>query len=183
MINVLVPIAQGVEEMEAVIIIDVFRRAGWNVVIAGLDENIVIASRGVRIVPDCAWNTIASDDFDIIVLPGGANGTEALRKDRRVVEAVQSFHRSGKLIGAICAAPLVLHEAGILSNRKITSHPSAAIKLTGTKWMNTAVMTDGNIVTGQGAGTTFEFALTLVRLAGDGAAAEEIARAINLSTG
>jgi len=181
MISVLIPIAQGVEEMEAVIIVDIFRRAGWKVLIAGLDENVVIASRGVRLLPDCAWDAVVSSDFDAIVLPGGTNGTEALRKDKRVLEAVKSFHQSGRLIGAICAAPLVLHEAGILSHRKITSHPSAAAKLTGTEWLDTAVVTDGNIVTGQGAGTSFKFALAMVRLAGDGAAAEQIARAINLA--
>lgn len=179
--NALVPIAQGVEEMEAVIIIDVFRRAGWKVVAAGLDEDIVTASRGVRIATDCAWDNISPADFDILALPGGAKGTEALCSDRRILDAVASFHEEGKLVGAICAAPLVLHRAGILSGRTITSHPSVASRLSGAVWLDAPVITDGNIVTGKGAGTTFEFALTILRLAGAGQAATEIATAVCLA--
>lgn len=179
--SAIVPIAPGVEEMEAVIIIDVFRRAGWKVAAAGLDANIVTASRGVRLVPDCAWETIVAGDYDVLAIPGGAPGTEALRKDPRVLETVRTFHRAGKLIGAICAAPLVLHEAGILSRRRVTSHPSVASRLRDIEWEDSAVVTDGNIVTSKGAGTSFEFALTIVRLSGDGAASREIARSICLA--
>lgn len=180
--SAIVPIAHGTEEMEAVITIDVFRRAGWKVVVTGLDQNIVTGSRGVRLVPDCAWDAIRADDFDILAIPGGMQGTEALGKDGRVLDAIRAFHKSGKIVGAICAAPLLLHQAGILHGRKVTSHPSVAARLAGARLENASVVTDGNIVTGQGAGASFEFALAIVRLAGDDQAARDIARAICLST-
>ena len=179
--RVIVPIVSGVEEMEAVIMIDIFRRAGWEVVAASMDDHIVSASRGVRLVPDAAWSAITPCEFDILAFPGGLKGVEALCSTVPILETARSFHRNGKLIGAICAAPLILHRIGILYDRRFTSHPSVRSQLPVSGWTDSAVVADGNIVTGKGAGAAFAFALALVRRAGDLVAAEEIARSICLA--
>jgi len=160
--------------------IDIFRRAGWHVMVAGLDEQIVTASRGVRIVTDCSWNNLQSTDFEILALAGGAGGTTVLRKDPRIIRTVKDFNHSKRLIAAICAAPVVLHDAGILAGRNVTSHPSVAQEMTASQWIDRAVVVDENIVTAQGAGTAFEFALTVVEIADSRLLADNIARAICL---
>jgi protein deglycase len=166
--RVIVPIVSGVEEMEAVIMIDIFRRAGWEVVAASMDDHIVSASRGVRLVPDAAWSAITPCEFDILAFPGGLKGVEALCSTVPILETARSFHRNGKLIG-------------ILYDRRFTSHPSVRSQLPVSGWTDSAVVADGNIVTGKGAGAAFAFALALVRRAGDLVAAEEIARSICLA--
>ncbi|MEI6971694.1 MAG: DJ-1 family glyoxalase III [bacterium] len=173
-----VPIACGVEEMEAVITIDVLRRAGLTVDVAGLNTDIVKCSRGVNLKPDCALGDVRPGDYDILAIPGGMQGTDELGRDGRILDAIREFNNAGKLIGAICAAPLLLHRAGILQGRRITCHPSVAARLTGTRQVNAPVVADGNIITGQGAGTSFEFALEIVRLAAGEQTARDIARAI-----
>jgi 4-methyl-5(b-hydroxyethyl)-thiazole monophosphate biosynthesis len=162
--NVLVPLAEGVEEMEAVISIDVLRRAGWTVVAAGLEEDTVTASRGVRLVPDQSLDAVSPAGFDVLVIPGGAGGVTRLSTDRRVLELVRSFARDGKWIAAVCAGPLVLQAAGILTDQRVTCHPAAAPTLVAGRRCDERVVVDGRLVTSQGAGSTFEFALTLVAL-------------------
>ena len=174
----LVPLADGVEEMEAVITIDILRRAGWKVVAAGLATGVVTAARGVRITPDCPLADAGADDFDALVLPGGAKGVENLRKDRRIVESVRQYSSADKLVCAVCAAPLVLHQAGILAGRRVTSHPSVALELNQSEWIDAPVVVDGNIVTSQGAGTTLAFALEIIRRMGDTKSATDISKAI-----
>lgn len=167
----LVPIAEGCEEMEAVIIIDTLRRAGWTVIAAGLAEGPVTCSRGVRIVPDARWSDVDVSACDLIVLPGGGPGTAVLCRDPRVLEAIRVFDAQRKTIAAICAAPLVLQEAGILDGRTATCHPSVADALTTARHVDRAVVTDGNLVTSQGPGTAFAFALALIaRVDGDDSA-------------
>lgn len=192
MIKALVPIADGVEEMEAVIIIDTLRRARWEVVSAlvtsldassadaepetnGKGEKAVRASRGVRLLPDAEWRNIEPDSFDVLVLPGGGGGTEVLSSDKSVIEAVQSFVRSGKIVGAICAAPLVLQKAGVLDGRKATCHPAVREELTSADLQDERVVVDGRIVTSQGPGTAFDFALEIIRLIEGADAADAVA--------
>ncbi len=163
MIQVLVPIADGVEEMEAVIAIDVMRRAQWDVCVAGLKEGAVTASRRVRLVPDIAWDAIDPASFDVIVIPGGAGGVDILRRDDRVLSAVRNQAGAGKYVAAICAGPLVLQAAGILDGRRVTSHPSVAAQITACERVDDPVVVDGRVITSQGPGTSFDFALTLVR--------------------
>jgi len=178
--SVLVPLADGVEEMEAVITIDVLRRAQWNVTTAGLKDGLVTASRGVRFVPDQVWSAIDSHAFDILMIPGGAAGAEHLAQDERVLETIRWFDRSGKRIGAVCAGPLVLQAAGILKGRQATCHPGVADKLTATVRRNDRVVVDRNLVTSQGPGTCFEFALALVRLVDGPEKAAALAQAMVL---
>lgn len=180
MTRALVPLAEGCEEMEAVIVIDVLRRAGWEVCAAGLRPGPVTASRGVRLMADCLWDEIDPMLFDLIVLPGGNQGTEQLRRDVRVLGALRAFHEAGKIVAAVCAAPLVLQEAGLLAGRKATCHPGAAPRLTVTKRLDERVVIDGRVVTSQGPGTSMAFALALVSIVDGEAHAEEIGRGLVL---
>jgi 4-methyl-5(b-hydroxyethyl)-thiazole monophosphate biosynthesis len=151
--------------MEGVIIVDVCRRAGWTVDTVGLAPGLVKASRGVRVQPDLVWGDIDPLSYDLLILPGGAAGTEALIADPRVLAAIRAFDQAGKWLGAICAAALALQAAGILTlHRKITCHPAVENKLTTVRRETDNTVVDGRLITSQGPGTAFDFALTLVRL-------------------
>lgn len=158
----LVPIAEGVEEMEAVIVVDVLRRAKWQVVMAAVSPQPIRASRGVRLLADCDWPDVNPAEFDVLILPGGAGGTAILAATPSVLDAVRAFHAAGKLIAAICAAPLVLQAAGILAGKRVTCHPGVAADLSATPRLRDRVVEDGNLITSQGPGTSFEFALAIL---------------------
>ncbi len=160
--SALIPLADGVEEMEAVILIDVLRRAEWKVVSAGLREGAVKASREVRLLPDARWNEVNPEEFDWLILPGGLKGAQKLIADDRVIQALQRHARAGKKIGAVCAAPTVLHAAGLVEGRTITSHPSVKERLGSAKRLDDRVVIDDNLITSQGPGTTFDLALAIV---------------------
>jgi len=165
--KVAVILADGFEEIEAMAIVDVLRRAGIETVMAGLHGGPLIGSRKVRVIPDAVIDTIRSDDFDMLVLPGGQPGTDNMNADDRVKDLVKDFSRKGKLIGAICAAPMVLADAGVLQGKHATSYPSCRDKLYGALYEEKTVVTDGNILTSRGPGTALHFGLALVeRLAG-----------------
>lgn len=178
--SVLIPLADGVEEMEAVILIDVLRRAGMDVTSAGLTGAAVTASRGVRLVPDKAWADIRPGSFDVLAIPGGAEGVNRLKADTRILNTVRVFHGAGKWIAAVCAGPLVLQEAGILTGRRATCHPGVAAQLTATARLDDRVVVDGHVITSQGPGTSFEFALALVRYVLDPEKARSLAKAMIL---
>jgi 4-methyl-5(b-hydroxyethyl)-thiazole monophosphate biosynthesis len=168
-INVLIPLAQGSEELEAVTLIDLFRRAGIRVTVAGENE-IITCSRGVKIIPDVLLDTIDTDlEFDAIILPGGAQGTDNLMKHSILGKMLEHQKAKGKMIAAICAAPTVLAYFKILDKgQKITSHPSVRDMLTKYSWVNDKVVVDGIFVTSKGAGTAIEFALYIIgELCGD----------------
>ena len=123
MAKVLVPLADGCEELEAVTIIDLLRRAGIEVVTAGLKPGIVQASRGVQLVPDLTLDVALQDDYDMVVLPGGMPGASHLKADVRIIELLKKMAAAQKFTAAICAAPMVLAEAGILDGKQATSYP------------------------------------------------------------
>jgi len=177
MTKALVPLAEGAEEMECVIVIDTLRRANWEVTLASIADtpSPVLCSRGVRIIPDTTWQTVKRDAFDMLILPGGNDGARHLAEDPRILETVQRFASTGKIVAAICAAPLVLQSAGILEGRHATCHPLVAEKLTAPTRLDDPVVCDGNIVTSQGPGTAFVFALTLIRLVDGTTAAATVA--------
>lgn len=162
--RVLIPLADGVEEMEAVIMIDVFRRAGWRVDVVGLKPGVVEASRGVKLMPDMQWEQVDPHGYEVIALPGGNLGTEHLMDDERVLEAIRAQHRANKLVAAVCAGPLVLQRAGILDGQRVTCHPLAAPEMKAAKHVDEAVVVSDHIVTSQGPGTTFAFALSIIAL-------------------
>ena len=165
--KVLVPLAQGCEELEAVSIIDILRRAGVEVVVAGLDAAPVRASRGVVIVPDVDLNVAMKNDYDMIVLPGGQPGTDNLKADARILNIVQGMVTQNKYVAAICAAPSVLAAAGVLDGKRATSFPGALDAFPQVQQQPQAVVEDGKIITSRGPGTAMDFALVLVeRLCG-----------------
>jgi 4-methyl-5(b-hydroxyethyl)-thiazole monophosphate biosynthesis len=162
--KVLVPLADGVEEMEAVIMIDVFRRAGWQVDVAGIKPGVVTASRGVKLLPDLPWEEVDPHAYEVIALPGGNLGTLHLMDDERVLQAIRDQHEAGKLLAAICAGPLVLQRAGVLDHQTLTCHPLAAHELKSGTRMDHRVVVSDHIVTSQGPGTTFAFALSIISM-------------------
>ncbi len=171
--KILVPLSEGFEEMEAVILIDILRRGGVDAVTAATGESLfVCGGHGIEIAADALWDDIAKEDFDGIAIPGGMGGTRRNQADDRVLAKVAELHRAGRLVAAICAGPLVLKSAGILdADAKVTCYPGLDDELEDTKRQNGFVVTDGNVVTSQGPGTSFAFALALLRrLRGDAVA-------------
>ncbi|OAJ69397.1 4-methyl-5(B-hydroxyethyl)-thiazole monophosphate biosynthesis protein [Methylobacillus sp. MM3] len=165
MTKVLIPLAQGCEELEAVTVIDILRRAGIQVITAGLETGPVRASRGTVLLPDATLDDALENEFDMIVLPGGMPGSEHLKNDKRVIASLQKAAAEGKYIAAICAAPMALHAANLLQGKKATSFPGVLDAMPGSHtYMNDRVVVDGRIVTSKGPGTAMDFALTLVEL-------------------
>ncbi len=167
--RVLVPLAPGFEEIEAVTIIDVLRRADLDVVVARLDgeATAVPGAHGIAVETDTALASLQAADLRAIVLPGGLPGATNLREDERVLGLVRELHASGRLVAAICAAPIVLGAAGVLEGVRATSYPGFEDGLTGATLSEKRVEIDGAVITSRGPGTALEFALTLVgRLVG-----------------
>lgn len=162
--TVLVPLAQGCEELEAVTIIDLLRRAEVKVVTAGLEAGPVTASRGVVLLPDVTLDAVLEQDFDMIVLPGGLAGAQRLEQDPRIIRLLQQMADKGKYTAAICAAPKVLATAGLLQGRAATAYPGILDKLSDLKLSSAAVVEDGTVITSRGPGTAMDFALTLITL-------------------
>jgi len=164
--HVLIPLAQGCEELEAITIADLFVRAGIKVTTAGLDDLPVVASRGITIIPDTQIDKVRDELFDMIILPGGLPGADHLRDNKIVQDLLQRHAATDKYVAAICAAPKALAQAGLLENKTATSYPGVldALNLKNTQIKNTAVEVDGKIITSRGPGTAMDFALKLVEL-------------------
>lgn len=176
MASVLVPLAQGCEELEAVTIIDLLVRAGIEVVSAGLDAGPITASRGVVIVPDTTLDEALKRDYDMVVLPGGMPGAEHLDNDPRIADLLRKMADSGKFTAAICAAPKVLANAGLLAGKKVTSFPGFVDKmdLPDVSYQEDAVVQDGKVITSRGPGTAMDFALSLIEILVDKAKRDEV---------
>jgi len=165
MSRVLVPLACGFEEIEAVTIVDILRRGDLEVVVASLDENLLVeGAHRLSIQADRELESVNVDSIDMIVLPGGWGGTKALADDARVQSILKTMDRDGKLIGAICAAPYALDKAGVLKN-KFTCYPSVEneIATKGYLYDGGNCIEDGNILTSKGPATAMEFALEIVK--------------------
>jgi 4-methyl-5(b-hydroxyethyl)-thiazole monophosphate biosynthesis len=160
--RVAVILADGFEEVEAMSIIDVLRRAEIETVIAGLHDGHITSTRKVKVIPDTVIDTVKADDFDMIVLPGGQPGSDNMDADARVKGLIKSFSQKGKLIGAICAAPIVLANAGVLQGKHVTSFPAYQDRLGGGVYEEKAVVEDGDVLTSRGPGTALAFALAIV---------------------
>lgn len=178
MMKVVVLLADGFEEVEAMAVVDVLRRAGIDVVIAGLHEGPVASARKVRVLPDAVIDAVRPDDFDMIVLPGGQPGADNLNADPRVKPLVRSFYAAGKLTGAICAAPYVLASAGVLDGRRATAFPSYRDRLGSAVYEERTVVEDGNVMTSRGPGTAIAFGLAIVRKLVGAEKAEKIREAM-----
>ncbi len=180
MAKVLVPLAAGCEELEAVTIIDLLRRAGIEVVTAGLQPGIVKASRGTQLVPDTLLDSVLRDNFDMVVLPGGMPGAQHLKEDSRVQALLKRFAAEGKYTAAICAAPMALAVAGLLSGHKATGYPGMLeeLELGDVELQDRPVVRDGKVVTSRGPGTAMDFALELVEILAGRAKRQEVEAAL-----
>jgi 4-methyl-5(b-hydroxyethyl)-thiazole monophosphate biosynthesis len=160
--RVLVPLAPGCEELEAVTIIDLLRRAGIEVVVAGIEAGAVTASRGVRLLPDVSLDEALEMDYDLVALPGGLLGADNLAADERLTSLLREMNESGRYVAAICAAPKVLAQNGILSGRKATAFPGVLQAEQHPDITGEAVTRDGKVITSRAAGTAMDFALELI---------------------
>jgi 4-methyl-5(b-hydroxyethyl)-thiazole monophosphate biosynthesis len=164
--RVLVPLAPGFEEIEAITVIDILRRAGIEVTTAGTQPGPIEASRKTRHLPDCTLDDVRAEDFDMIVLPGGLPGATNLRNDPRVRRIIETLRANNRRVAAICAAPTILSAFGVLEGRTATGHPSVQKELAATagRVSGDRVVVDGTIVTSQAAGTAMEFSFKLVEI-------------------
>jgi len=177
--RVLCLLVDGFEELETLAPVDVLRRAGAEVVMASLGEGIHVTGRsGVTLHADSKLEDMGDQSFEMLFIPGGP-GVKALREDGRPAALAKAFAKANKPVGAICAAPLVLHDAGLLAGKRFTAHSSTYDELPGVlkerRWAD-----DGWLITARGAGVAVEFGLLLVKRLFGEAKAEEIARAIML---
>ena len=168
--------AYGAEEMETVIIIDILRRAGVSVRVAGENE-IVTCSRGVKIIPDVLFDDVLEDEyFDAIIIPGGSEAVESLAAHPHIEKLLHIQQKRNGIIAAICAAPTLIAHFGLAKHSTaLTSHPSVERLLSKFVYLQDSVVIDRNIITSRGAGTAIEFALTLVEILADSETKDRIA--------
>lgn len=173
----LILLAEGCEEMEVVILVDVLRRGGMRVTMAGLEPGEVVASRGVRLLPDMPLDAVTdAKSYDLLLLPGGMPGTERLREDVRVRDLViAQLADPEKCLGAICAAPLVLDACGVLEGRRFTCYPAVAAQIEHGTRVDAPVVQDGQLLTSQGPGTAMAFGVTLLQVLLGADAARDVA--------
>lgn len=176
----LIGIADGVEDIECVTLIDVLRRAEVEVVVASVEgRRMITCARGTRLTGDTMLVDVLAQDFDLIVLPGGMPGAQRLAEHEPLAERVREQAKAGKLFAAICAAPaLALQQFGVLKQRRMTCYPAFSDRLSGCTFVDQPVVVDGNCITSQGPGTAMEFALTLVEQLVGKAKRKEVAEAM-----
>jgi len=169
--KVLVPLADGFEEIEFCTIVDILRRCEIDVVTVGLKAGPIKGSHMIKIIPDVYFDEINPDDFDAIAIPGGYPGFVNLREDERVLKIIREMDKKKKYIAAICGAPSVLIRAGIMEGRKATVHPAGISEFSSDQYVDERVVVDGKLITSKAPGTAMEFAVKLVEiLAGRGRA-------------
>jgi len=163
MAKILVPIATGFEEIEAVSIIDVCRRANIEVVVAGIDQMSITGTNNITLEADFLLEDIKDDSYDMIVLPGGVEGTEILAQNSIIQSMLKDQYNQNKLVGAICAAPFALHTAGVL-NTNYTCYPSCESGIRDEGYdSSSSVVKDANVITSRGPGTAICFGLSIVK--------------------
>jgi 4-methyl-5(b-hydroxyethyl)-thiazole monophosphate biosynthesis len=163
MTKIAVFLADGFEEIEALTVVDICRRAGYSVkMIATKDRDTCIGAHDICVQTDQHISDLDFKTLDMLVLPGGKRGTEGLKTCGELMKQLQSFHRQKKYIAAICAAPSILGELGILRCVKACSYPDFEEKLTGAEVLREEVVTDGHLITSRGMGTSIAFALAIV---------------------
>lgn len=179
--RVLIPLAAGFEEIEALAVVDILRRAGIEVTmgdVTGDGQKPIKGRNGIFVMADCSLDEAVNDPFDMVVLPGGQPGTTNLKEDDRIKALIKKMHDDQKFIAAICAAPLVLSAVGIIDGKNITSHPGVKKDLSEVNYKDDRVVVDGHIVTSRGPGTAIEFAFKLVELLISSEKAEEVNRGV-----
>lgn len=171
-------LADGFEECEGLISVDILRRAGVETIMASAMEGLQIdSSRHIKVMADAMAADVDYDTVDLIVLPGGRLGTENLGANDLVVEKCKEF-AAKKRLAAICAAPSLLAALGLLDGKRATCHPDFEGQMTGAELTGESVVTDGNITTGQGLGASFDFSFELVRILVGEETVDQIKKAI-----
>ncbi|RMF08316.1 MAG: DJ-1/PfpI family protein [Candidatus Neomarinimicrobiota bacterium] len=160
--RILIPLADGFEEIEAVTVVDILRRAGADVVTAGLQKRNVTGSHNLHLVADTVLEECLTETWDAIILPGGVPGTPNLAEDSRLIDLLQKQGAANQVTAALCAAPYVLDRAGLTRQKRFTSHPNWVEKIQAGDNTQHRVMIDGNLITGQAAGSAMEFAFLIV---------------------
>lgn len=160
--KVMVPLAEGFEEIEAFTVVDVLRRAGMHVDTIGVVGSVIEGSHGIKVMTDKRINQANPNEYDIIILPGGSRGCQNLGRSGMVTDILKSFNRQNKMIAAICAAPIILAKIGVMGDRRATVYPGLEKELPYPR--DKPVVVDGNIVTSQAPGTAMEFALRIVEI-------------------
>lgn len=155
----------GFEELEALSVVDIMRRAGVTCTMVGMNEDEVTSSHQIKIKMDLVYDNNL-DDYDMVVIPGGMPGATNLRDDPRVIELVKQFNQANKIIGAICAGPIVLQKAGVIIGKTVTCYPGFETQLTSANYQEALVQVDGNIVTGKGPAAALAFGYTLLEQLG-----------------
>jgi len=162
MAKVCVPLANGFEEIEATALIDVMRRGGLEVIVAGVGGDVIYGAHNLRVIPDTKIELVTADDLDLVVLPGGLPGAINLANDEHVKRLLREMDGKGKYVGAICAAPYALKEAGVLKE-KYTAYPGWENNIRPEGYTDAKVVEDQNVLTSKGPGTAICFGLEIVR--------------------
>lgn len=172
-------LAEGFEETEFIAVVDLLRRAKQDVCVVSLTEQLTVAgSHNFKIVADVMWADVDFDDIDCIFLPGGMPGVTNLQASSDVVEMVRKFVQSNKFVVAICAAPLVLNDAGVLENKKFTCYPATAASIKNGTYSEESVVIDGKIITSRGVGTALDLGLSMVSVFCSKESAEDLRKAV-----
>lgn len=172
-------LVDGFEETEAVTVIDVLRRADLKVDVLGVEKKRVVGSHHIVLEADALLAEHAGDRYQLVVLPGGMPGAARLRDHDGVQAFLKAHHAAGRLVAAICAAPIALGKAGILSGKRATCYPGFEEQLTGANVQkSTAVVQDGNVFTSRGPGTALAFSLALVEATRDADTAKKLGAAM-----
>jgi protein deglycase len=179
--SAIVPLAEGFEEIEAVTIIDVLRRGMVNVVTASIGTSLTVkGAHNIELQADVMLQGYDTSQFDFYVLPGGMPGSTNLKEDEAVLSMLQEAHASGKICAAICAAPIVLARAGIITNATVTSYPGFRQELGEVEYLEEPVVVDKNIITARGPGAAIPFALKLVEIASDSETAMKLGESMQV---
>ena len=177
--KVLVAVADGIEELEAITIIDCLRRAGANLTVASVQNCEITTARKVKITADCLMADCKGEVYDLIVLPGGMPGAEHLRDSKELAEMLKKQKSSPRFYAAICASPAVVFEHhGLLADKKATCYPAMAEKIKNRQALEQRLVVDGNCITSQGPGTALEFSLKLVEILFGSEKANQLAEAM-----
>lgn len=171
--------ADGFEEIEGLTVVDLLRRAEIEIETVSItDKTEVTSSHNITVKTDKIFSEINIEKADVLFLPGGVPGTPNLAAHEGLVQALKAFNQSGKRIAAICAAPSILGELGMLHGKKATCYPGYEDKLLGAEYVREKAVTDGNITTARGMGAAIDFGLELIRILVSREKADEIAEAI-----
>ena len=166
--KILMILAEGFEETEAIAVADVLRRAGLDLTLAGLASLLVAGAHKIAVKADCLLADVNAAGFDAVVLPGGMPGSTHLRESDAVMQVVKTVYGKGGIAAAICAAPSALARAGVLDGKKITAYPGFEQYFEKSEYTGQLTQVDGKVITGKGAGAVFEFAARIVEAFGKG---------------